>query len=123
MVPLPVTVVLAGDTVEMSPERVAVITLLLPFATVTEKVFGLPFFAKLKVDGAVNVQGIGVGAGVGVGVGYGVAIGVGTGVASGVGIGIGVAVGRGVGVASGSGVGVGVGYGVALGEATGVAVG
>lgn len=69
MVPLPVTVVLAGDTVEMSPERVAAITLLLPFATVTEKVFGLPFFANVRVDGAVIEHGIGVGAGVGVGVG------------------------------------------------------
>jgi len=41
MVPLPVTVVLAGVIPEIFPEPAAAITLLLPFDTVIEKVFGL----------------------------------------------------------------------------------
>ncbi len=121
MVPPPVTVVLAGDIPEIFPEPEAVITLLFPFATVIEKVFGLAFLAKLKLDGAVIEQGMGVGVDVGVGVGYGVGVGIGVGVGVRVGVGIGVAVGIGRGV--GVGVDVGVGVGVTLGDGVGVAVG
>jgi len=74
-----------------------VTTLAFPFATVTEKVFGLLFLGNANVLGAVNEQGTGVGAGVGAGVGYGVGMGVGSGVGTGVGIGdpkgVGVAIG------------------------------
>lgn len=114
MVPPPVTVVLAGVIVVIFPALEAVKTLALPFATVTVNVFGLAFFAKVRVDGADKEHCTGVGAGVGVGVGFCV------------GSGVGVAVGRGVGVEVGCGVGVddGVdcGVGVASGEAPGVGV-
>jgi hypothetical protein len=58
--------VLAGVTVT-TPEALAATTLLEPFATETEKVLGLAFFAKVNVEGADNEHWTGVEAGVGVG--------------------------------------------------------
>lgn len=130
MVEPPVTVVLDGVIPEIFPEPEIAITLALPFATVIEKVFGLAFFVKVKLVGAVSEQGIGVGAGVGVGVGVcvgagvGVGVGWGVGVGAGVGVGMGVGIGVGVGLLSGAGVGVGVGVGSSgFGVGVGVAFG
>jgi len=121
IVPFPETVVMTGETDVMSPDLVAVRRVLFALVMVTtEKVFGLPFFASVRVAGADKVQGAGVGVGVGVTVGTGVGVGVGVGVGIGVGVGVGAGVGVGVGAGVGVGVDVGVGVGVATGDGLGV---